>query len=91
MTHMVVGIRQPTQTTVSLQDGRAVTYQAFGNDNDYGDRTITLTNPKAVGLGESLDTNLAVRVPDQHTNLQCNQFVLDQVQEDPHREAGPPP
>ena len=79
MTHMVVGIRQPTQTTVSLQDGRAVTYQAFGNDNDYGDGTVTLTG--AVGLGESLDTNLAVRVPDQHTNLQCNQFVLDQVQE----------
>jgi len=79
MTHMVVGIRQPTQTTVTLQGGRAVTSQTFGTDNDYGDGTVTLTG--AVGLGESLDTNLAVRVPDQHTNLQCNQFVLDQVQE----------
>jgi pimeloyl-ACP methyl ester carboxylesterase len=79
MTHMIVGIRQPTQTTVSLQDGRATTYQTFGNDNDYGDGTVTLTG--AVGLGESLDTNVAVRVPEQHTNLQCNQFVLDQVQE----------
>ena len=78
MTHMVVGVRQPTQTTVTLQDGRATTAQTFGTDNDYGDGTVTLTG--AVGLGESLDTNLAVRVPDQHTNLQCNEFVLDQVE-----------
>jgi pimeloyl-ACP methyl ester carboxylesterase len=79
MAHMVVGIRQPSQTTVTLQGGRAVTSQTFGPDNDYGDGTVSLTG--AVGLGESLDTNLAVRVPEQHTNLQCNQFVLDQVQE----------
>ncbi|MGW5241261.1 esterase/lipase family protein [Monashia sp. NPDC004114] len=79
MTHMVLGIRQPTQTTVTLQDGKANTSQTFGNENDYGDGTVTLTG--AVGLGETLDTNLAVRVPEQHTNLQCNQFVLDQVQE----------
>ncbi|MBC9820585.1 triacylglycerol lipase [Terrabacter sp. MAHUQ-38] len=79
MSHMVVGIRQPSQTTVTLQGGRAVTSQTFGPDNDYGDGTVSLTG--AVGLGESLDTNLAVRVPEQHTNLQCNQFVLDQVQE----------
>jgi pimeloyl-ACP methyl ester carboxylesterase len=79
MTHMVLGIRQPTQTTVTLQDGKAYTSQTFGTDNDYGDGTVTLTG--AVGLGESLDTNRAVRVPEQHTNLQCNQFVLDQVQE----------
>ena len=79
MTHMVLGIRQPSQTTVTLQGGRAVTSQTFGSDNDYGDGTVSLTG--AVGLGESLDTNLAVRVPEQHTNLQCNQFVLDQVQE----------
>ncbi|GGM88934.1 hypothetical protein GCM10009721_12570 [Terrabacter tumescens] len=79
MTHMVVGIRQPSQTTVTFQDGHAVTSQTFGSDNDYGDGTVSLTG--AVGLGEALDTNLAVRVPEQHTNLQCNQFVLDQVQE----------
>ncbi len=78
-THMVLGVRQPTQTTVTFQGGRAVTSQSFGTDDDYGDGTVTLTG--AVGLGESLDTNLAVRVPDQHTNLQCNPFVLDQVQE----------
>jgi pimeloyl-ACP methyl ester carboxylesterase len=79
MTHMVVGIRQPSQTTVTFQDGHAITSQTFGSDNDYGDGTVSLTG--AVGLGEALDTNLAVRVPEQHTNLQCNQFVLDQVQE----------
>lgn len=79
MTHMVVGIRQPSQTTVTFQDGHAVTSTTFGSDDDYGDGTVPLTG--AVGLGEALDTNLAVRVPEQHTNLQCNQFVLDQVQE----------
>ena len=79
MTHMVVGVRQPSQTTVTIQDGKAYTSQTFGSDNDYGDGTVSLTG--AVGLGESLDTNLAVRVPEQHTNLQCNQFVLDQIQE----------
>jgi pimeloyl-ACP methyl ester carboxylesterase len=77
--HMIVGIRQPTSTTVEISDGKATAYQNFGNDNDYGDGTVPLTG--AVGLGEALDTNLAVRVPEQHTNLQCNQFVLDQVQE----------
>ena len=78
-THMVVGVRQPTQTTVTFQNGQAVTSQTFGPDNDYGDGTVTLTG--AVGLGERFDTNLAVRVPEQHTNLQCNRFVLDQIQE----------
>jgi pimeloyl-ACP methyl ester carboxylesterase len=77
--HMIVGIRQPTSTTVELSGGKATAYQNFGNDNDYGDGTVPLTG--AVGLGEALDTNIAVRVPEQHTNLQCNQFVLDQVQE----------
>jgi hypothetical protein len=77
--HLVLGVRQPTQTTVTFRDGRAVTSQTFGSDDDYGDGTVTLTG--AVGLGETLDTNLAVRVPDQHTNLQCNPVVLDQVQE----------
>ena len=78
-THMVVGVRQPSQTTVTLRDGKAYTSQTFGSDNDYGDGTVSLTG--AVGLGEALDTNLAVRVPEQHTNLQCNQVVLDQIQE----------
>lgn len=77
-THLVLGVRQPTQTTVTLREGRAYTAQAFGGDNDYGDGTVTLTG--AVGLGEHLDTNLAVRVPDQHTNLQCNSVVLDQIE-----------
>ena len=79
MTHMIVGIRQPTATTVELSGGKATAYQNIGSDNDYGDSTVPLTG--AVGLGEALDTNIVVRVPEQHTNLQCNQFVLDQVQE----------
>ncbi|GAA5018316.1 hypothetical protein GCM10023258_05050 [Terrabacter aeriphilus] len=77
--HLVVGVRQPTATTVQIAGGHVTTYRGFGADDDLGDGTVPLTG--AVGLGESLDTNLAVRVPEQHANLQCNQTVLDQVQE----------
>ena len=76
---MVVGVRQPTNTTVSLADGRATVSESFGSDNDFGDGTVPLTG--AIGLDERLDTNAAVRVPENHSALQCNQFVLDQIQE----------
>ncbi len=79
MAHMVVGIRQPTNTTVRFADGRATVSETFGSDNDFGDGTVPLTG--AIGLDERLDTNVAVRVPENHSSLQCNQFVLDQVQE----------
>jgi pimeloyl-ACP methyl ester carboxylesterase len=79
MAHLVVGIRQPTNTTVRLAGGRATVSEAFGSDNDYGDGTVPLTG--AIGHDERLDTNIAVRVPENHSALQCNRFVLDQIQE----------
>ena len=77
--HIVVGIRQPTNTTVRLADGRATVSETFGSENDFGDGTVPLTG--AIGHDERLDTNIAVRVPENHSALQCNRFVLDQVQE----------
>ena len=77
--HLIVGIRQPTNTTVRLADGRAAVSESFGSENDYGDGTVPLTG--AIGHDERLDTNLAVRVPENHSALQCNRFVLDQIQE----------
>jgi pimeloyl-ACP methyl ester carboxylesterase len=77
--HIVVGIRQPTNTTVRLANGRATVSETFGSENDYGDGTVPLTG--AIGHDERLDTNIAVRVPENHSALQCNRFVLDQVQE----------
>ena len=79
MAHLVVGIRQPTNTTVRLANGRATVSETFGSENDYGDGTVPLTG--AIGHDERLDTNIAVRVPENHSALQCNRFVLDQVQE----------
>ncbi|WP_353354029.1 hypothetical protein [Intrasporangium sp. DVR] len=79
MAHLVVGIRQPTNTTVRLSEGRATVSETFGPDNDYGDGTVPLAG--AIGHDERLDTNIAVRVPENHSALQCNRFVLDQVQE----------
>ena len=77
--HIVVGIRQPTNTTVRLAGGRATVSETFGSENDFGDGTVPLTG--AIGHDERLDTNIAVRVPENHSALQCNRFVLDQVQE----------
>lgn len=77
-THQVVGVRQPAATTATVTDGTVVTHERFDGDDEFGDSTVPLTG--AIGLGEQLDTNLVVRVPEQHTNLQCNPFVLDQVQ-----------
>ncbi|MDV3220387.1 lipase/acyltransferase domain-containing protein [Intrasporangium sp.] len=79
MAHLVVGIRQPTNTTVRFADGRATVSESFGAENDYGDGTVPLAG--AIGHDERLDTNIAVRVPENHSALQCNRFVLDQVQE----------
>lgn len=79
MAHLIVGIRQPTNTTVTFQDGHATVSETFGTDNDFGDGTVPLSG--AIGLDERLDTNLAVRVPENHSALQCNGFVLDQIQE----------
>lgn len=79
MAHLIVGIRQPTNTTVRFSGGRATVSESFGAENDFGDGTVPLAG--AIGHDERLDTNIAVRVPENHSALQCNRFVLDQVQE----------
>lgn len=78
-THMIVGTRQPTLTTVRLTDETALGLNTIGPDNDYGDATVPLTG--AVGLGQDMASNLLTRVADQHGNLHRNQQVLDQIQE----------
>ncbi len=78
-THMIVGTRQPTATTVRIADGRAETFQDFHGQNDFGDATVPLAG--AVGLDQQLDTNRIVRVAENHGNLQNNAPVLDEVTE----------
>ena len=78
-THMLVGTRQPTATTVRISDGHAETYQDFHGQNDFGDSTVPLAG--AVGLDQELDTNRIVRIAENHGNLQNNGPVLDEVTE----------
>jgi pimeloyl-ACP methyl ester carboxylesterase len=78
-THMIVGTRQPTATTVRFVDGRAEVFQDFRGQNDFGDATVPLAG--AVGLDQELDTNRIVRVAENHGNLQNNAPVLDEVTE----------
>lgn len=78
MTHMIVGTRQPTITTITFSGEHAFPSKSFRDENDFGDGTVPLSG--GVGLGQSMDSNLFVRVPDYHGNLQCNPFVFDQIE-----------
>jgi pimeloyl-ACP methyl ester carboxylesterase len=80
MTHALVGARQPTVTTVTINpDLTATVLETFGADNDYGDGTVPLTG--AIGHDDKLDTPSAFRVRDRHGNLQRNPQILDQIEE----------
>lgn len=78
-THMLVGTRQPTATTVRISGASAQTCPDFHGQNDFGDGTVPLAG--SVGLGEQLDTNRIVRIADNHSNLQGNAAVLDEITE----------
>ena len=60
MTHMIVGVRQPTITTVRFDRDHAVALETFGDENDYGDGTVPLTG--ALGHNLTMDTNRVVRI-----------------------------
>ncbi|EWT00199.1 hypothetical protein N865_17525 [Intrasporangium oryzae NRRL B-24470] len=80
ISHAIVGTRQPTTTTISINpDGTATAFETFGADNDYGDGTVPLTG--AIGHDEPLDTPRVFRVRDGHGNLHRNPAALDQIEE----------
>ena len=80
ISHAIVGTRQPTITTVTLNpDGTATTSDAFGTDNDYGDGTVPLTG--AIGHDQPLDTQAIHRIREHHGNLQRNPAALDEIEE----------
>jgi pimeloyl-ACP methyl ester carboxylesterase len=79
MTHMIVGVRQPTGTTVRItSDGDAELSDTFGGDNDYGDATV----PLAGALGHRLtgDSNRIQRIADHHGDLPRNPAALDELE-----------
>jgi pimeloyl-ACP methyl ester carboxylesterase len=76
-THMIVGTRQPTTTTIRIEGPRAVALAHFGPDVDHGDGTVPLAG--AVGLGEPMDSPLVRRIADSHGNLHRNRAALDEL------------
>lgn len=78
-THMIVGTRQPTMTTVRLDGDRVVGVRTIGGENTFGDATVPI--PGAVGLGQAANSNLLRRVADQHGHLQSNAAVQDELRE----------
>jgi len=78
--HLLVGTRQPTWTTLTVDaDRRLVPSRAFGAQEEYGDGTVPLSG--GLGLDLAPDTGGIVRVRDNHGNLQRNPLVLDQIEE----------
>lgn len=78
-THMIVGTRQPTATTIRRTGSGVVAVRTIAGREDFGDGTVPM--PGAVGLGQAPNSNLLRRVVDQHGHLQSNRAVHDELQE----------
>ncbi len=79
MTHTIIGVRQPTPTTLRITGTGVQTLDTVGDDNDYGDATVALTG--AIGHDLPMDTNTVRRVVDHHGHLQANPWALDELEE----------
>lgn len=78
MTHAIVGVRQPTWTTVQLDGTRVRPLDTIEGTDDFGDDTVPLTG--AIGHGQPLTTNTVRRIVDQHGHLQANPWALDELE-----------
>jgi Lecithin:cholesterol acyltransferase len=76
--HAIVGVKQPTATTVRLTESGVEVLQTIGGDNDYGDATVPLAG--AIRDKLPMDTNQVRRVVDQHGNLQLNGAAWDEIE-----------
>ena len=79
MTHAIVGIEQPTWTSLTITGTRVEPLYSIGGDDDRGDGTVPLTG--ALGHDLPMDTNTVHRVVEQHGHLQAHRGVLDAVAE----------
>lgn len=77
-THIIVGFRQPTPTTITVSNGIAIASDTYLGEDHGGDGTV----PEAGSLRRGLraDSNLLTLVPDAHGHLQSNRHVLDHVE-----------
>jgi pimeloyl-ACP methyl ester carboxylesterase len=79
MTHAVVGIEQPTWTSLTITGARVEPLYSIGGDDDRGDGTVPLTG--ALGHDLPMDTNTVHRVVEQHGHLQAHRGALDAIAE----------
>jgi pimeloyl-ACP methyl ester carboxylesterase len=77
-THAIVGVRQPTATTVRMTQGGVEILDTIGSNNDYGDATVPLAG--AIQQGLSAATPLVRRVVDTHGHLQDNKTAMDEIE-----------
>jgi len=77
-THAIVGIRQPTPTTVQIDAGRMIPKVTYGADEYFGDSTVPLVG--ACRADVKMDSNTLRRVPDTHGNLPRNAAALDEIE-----------
>jgi hypothetical protein len=77
-THAIVGINQPTSTTVALSNGRVVSKESFVAENLFGDSTVPLV--AACRSDVPMDSNMVRRVSAKHGSLQRNGAALDELE-----------
>jgi pimeloyl-ACP methyl ester carboxylesterase len=77
-THAIIGVRQPTATTVCVLEHGIEVLDTIGSHNDYGDATVPLAG--AIKQGLSATSPLLLLVADNHGNLVDNKSVLDQIE-----------
>jgi hypothetical protein len=77
LTHAIVGIEQPTWTSLTIAGAGVTALRTLDGADDRGDGTVPL--PGALGHGLTPDTNRIHRVVEQHGNLQANNGALAEL------------
>lgn len=76
-THAIIGIEQPTWTSLRVTGTGVEPLRALGGTDAFGDGTVPL--PGAIGHDLPPDTNRVRRVVEQHGNLQANKAALAEL------------
>jgi len=77
-THAIVGTKQATRTTATLNGGRVEFLETYHDEDLSGDGTVP--GVAACRPDVQLDSNTLHHIPDKHGNLQRNRAGLDQVE-----------
>ncbi|MEV4207797.1 esterase/lipase family protein [Nocardia salmonicida] len=77
-THAIVGIGQPTPTTLRRDNYGLTVLDTIGGDQEYGDATVPMVG--ALGHRLAPTTNRIRRVTENHGALQNHPAVLDEIE-----------